>query len=292
LRPGAAPRVTSTTAGPRAVASLGLALLLAAAPGRVLPAVLDTLNAIRAQGCAGKSGIQVLLTVDAGLERVALELSRGAKLREALTRASYRAQHSTSLVVTNASSEASLRRILIDEFCTDILATTLTKAGVVQQDQNVWIVLAAPFVTPAPDKSAAVRARVLELVNEARSHKRRCGMKVYRPAEPVRLVASLNRAALRHAEDMAQHSFMGHTGRDGSSPGKRAISAGYSWRVVGENVASGSTTPEQAVADWLESPGHCATLMSGNFTDMGVAFAVNPASTAGIYWSQVFASPK
>ena len=278
--------------GSRIVASLIVGLLLAATPGFGCAAVLESLNAIRTQGCKGKPAVQSRLARDAALERVALELSRGSTLRDALVRASYRAKHSASLVVANTTSEASMRRVLIDEFCKDIVNAGLTNAGIVEQRGNAWIVLAAPFVTPASDEAATVAARVLELVNEARSRKRRCGMKTYRPVGPLKLVASLNRAALRHAEDMARHSFMGHVGRDGSSPGKRAVSAGYSWGAIGENVASGSTTPEQAVADWLESPGHCATLMSDRYADMGVAFAVNPESAAGIYWSQVFASPK
>jgi len=183
-----------------------------------------------------------------------------------------------------------MRRVLRDEFCDNILDATLTKAGIVQQGESAWIVLAAPFITPAPGDVAATNARVLELVNEARSQRRRCGAHVYQRANPLKLVPSLNKAALRHARDMAKHSFMAHIGRDGSTPAARVTAAGYVWRAVGENVASGASTAEQAVEDWIKSPGHCANLMSKSYTDMGVAFAVNPASAAGIYWSQVFAS--
>jgi uncharacterized protein YkwD len=276
----------------RILAPLAFWLLLTATPGEPLAAVLDSLNAIRAQGCAGKPGLDRPLARDAEVERVAVELSRGSTLREALARSGYRAKHSASLVVANATGEASMRRVLSAEFCDDIVNAALTQAGIVEQDGNAWIVLAAPFVTPAAEDAAAVSKRVLELVNEARSHKRRCGVRSYRPVAPVKLVSALSRAALRHARDMARYSFMGHIGRDGSAPGDRALGAGYSWGAIGENVAQGSTTPEQAVADWLQSPEHCATLMSDRYSEMGVAFAVDPDSAAGIYWSQLFASPR
>jgi uncharacterized protein YkwD len=276
----------------RTLASFVIALLLAASADGATSSALESLNTIRAEGCDGKPGLSARFELDTQAEAVARELSRGVKLRDALARVGYRARHSTSLVVSNASSEASMRRVLLKKFCADILDATLTKAGIVQQGEKAWIVLAAPFVTPSSSDTATTNARVLELVNEARSHRRWCGMRLYQLADPLKLVPSLNQAALRHAKDMATHSFMEHTGRDGSTPAQRVTGAGYVWRSVGENVASGSTTPEQAVEDWLKSPGHCSNLMSKSFTDMGVAFAVNPASTAGIYWSQVFAAPK
>lgn len=270
------------------IAALGL--LLAPALAGASQAALASLNAIRAEGCDGKPGLPTRFEVDTQADAVAREMSRGVRLRDALARAGYKAAHSASLVVTNASSEASMRRVLRDEFCASILDATLTKAGIVQQGESAWIVLVAPFIIPSPGDTAAINARVLELVNEARSHRRRCGTHVYQRAGPLKLVPSLNKAAVRHARDMAKHSFMAHIGRDGSTPALRVTGAGYVWRAVGENVASGSSTPEQVVEDWLKSPGHCANLMSKSYTDMGVAFAVNPASAAGIYWSQVFAS--
>ena len=101
-----------------------------------------------------------------------------------------------------------------------------------------------------------------------------------------------NAAALAHATDMATHSLFAHEGRDGSSPADRATRAGYRWRSIGENIASGMTTPEAAVEGWLKSPPHCANLMAPQYTEMGIAFAVNRASKAGIYWGQLFGTPR
>ena len=87
---------------------------------------------------------------------------------------------------------------------------------------------------------------------------------------------------------MAQYSHFAHEGRDGSSAADRATRAGYNWKTVGENIAAGQTTPETVVEGWLKSPQHCANLMAPQFREMGVAFAVNNASEAGIYWVQLF----
>ena len=87
---------------------------------------------------------------------------------------------------------------------------------------------------------------------------------------------------------MAAHSYLAHQGRDGATPAQRAARAKYQARAVGENIAAGPATAEIAVAGWLKSPEHCANLMSPRYTDMGIAYAVDPASKHGIYWVQMF----
>jgi uncharacterized protein YkwD len=102
---------------------------------------------------------------------------------------------------------------------------------------------------------------------------------------------TLERAAAEHSQDMANHNYFDHTGRDGSSPAIRATRSGYKWRTVGENLASGIMTPEEVVSGWVGSPHHCANLMDGRFTQMAVAYAVNNTSNNGIYWTQLFGTP-
>jgi uncharacterized protein YkwD len=81
--------------------------------------------------------------------------------------------------------------------------------------------------------------------------------------------------------------------KDGSTPADRATRAGYPWRLVGENIASGNRTPQEAVQAWLDSPGHCANLMNPGFTEMGAAYAIDPHSENQTpYWTQVFARPR
>lgn len=294
LHPIGRPGLTGNMARSRAPLFMCLAALSVAAhaPAFSDSAALDSLNGVRLRGCDGKPGLPTPFATNAELDSAALRLSRGTPLRDAIAKLEHPLRRATSIVIRNATSEISRRRVLSDQFCGDILDATLKLAGIVERDRDTWIVLGAPFETPSTADTAAMNRRVLELINEARSHKRSCGNKVYRPAGPLKAVTTLNKAALRHAQDMAQHSFLGHTGSDGTQAAQRASGAGYSWRTVGENVAAGSATPEQAVKDWLESPGHCANLMKTDYTDTGIAVVVNPASAAGIYWAQVFAAPR
>jgi uncharacterized protein YkwD len=137
-----------------------------------------------------------------------------------------------------------------------------------------------------------VAARVLALTNQARAQPRRCGSESFAAAPPLRANPRLDRAAAAHAQEMARHSFMAHEGRDGSEPAERITRAGYRWRSIGENVAAGQTSADEVVRDWLRSPGHCANLMSLRFSEMGIAYAVNPSSTDGMYWTQTFGRPR
>ncbi|NAS64013.1 hypothetical protein CVE36_25460, partial [Pseudomonas syringae pv. actinidiae] len=47
-------------------------------------------------------------------------------------------------------------------------------------------------------------------------------------------------------------------------------------------------TARKVVDGWLVSPGHCANLMSPGFRELGAAYAMDPKSDAGIYWTAMF----
>jgi uncharacterized protein YkwD len=92
---------------------------------------------------------------------------------------------------------------------------------------------------------------------------------------------------------MAQKHYFNHKQPDGSLPADRATAAGYRWVRVGENIASGQRSVEEAVASWLDSPGHCANIMNPTFTEMGAAYAINPQNRNRTpYWTQVFGTPR
>jgi uncharacterized protein YkwD len=139
--------------------------------------------------------------------------------------------------------------------------------------------------------SAAVRARVVALVNEARSRPRRCGTDRFAAAPPLAVSRQLDEAADRHARDMARRKFFEHRGSDGSEPRDRVRRTGYQWRLTGENIALGPESAEEVVAGWLSSPGHCANIMEPRFRDIGVGLAVG-RKRGQIYWVQEFADPR
>jgi uncharacterized protein YkwD len=167
-----------------------------------------------------------------------------------------------------------------------------SEIGIARRGEDTWIVLAAPLAAPRPADAPAVSRRVLELVNEARAHARRCGRQSFDPTAPLKLSVALGNAALAHSLDMAARDYFDHAGADGSTPASRVTRAGFEWRMVGENIASGVATPEEAVQGWLQSPGHCQNLMDPRFTDMGVAYMVNPKNPSVIFWTQVFAQAR
>jgi len=148
--------------------------------------------------------------------------------------------------------------------------------GIARHAQDTWIVLGAPLATPQPQDAPAVSRRVLELVNEARARPTRCGRQMFNATTQLKLSTALGNAALAHSLDMAARGYFEHTGADGSTPASRVTRAGYAWRVVGENLAAGVPTADEAVAGWLQSTAHCQNLMDPRFTDMGVGFIVNP----------------
>lgn len=272
--------------GVGAVAAAGLIALGGKAGAGLVPAI----NAVRSAGCGGRPGLASPLRADGRLESAARRLAAGDGLEGALAAVRYRAVQAASIALTNVDATA-LPRALADGSCTRILDPAMRDVGVREDGNRIWIVLAAPLVTDELRDPAQVRRRVLELVNTARATSRRCGGRSFAAAPPLRASGVLATVADAHARDMAARDRLGHEGGDGAGPGDRATRAGYAWREVGENVASGSTTAADVVDGWLGSPGHCANLMHPGFVETGIGVAVDTDSEGGVYWAQLFAIP-
>lgn len=145
------------------------------------------------------------------------------------------------------------------------------------------------------DADAPWAALVLDMtqaVNEARSERRVCGETSYDAAPPLRWSGQLADAAHEHSLDMAQNNHFNHEGTDGSSPGNRIRRQGYSAVAWGENIAAGYPTVREVVQGWLDSPGHCANIMSPDFREFGASNVENSRTQYGIFWTQVFAAPQ
>jgi uncharacterized protein YkwD len=250
--------------------------------------VASAVNAARLRGCRANSPLRE----NPRLDEAARRLSLGESLQNATRNAGYRYVTSASVQIPNALGDRDVERIVAGEFCAQIAAKDLKEIGTYRRGGDVWVMVAAPFTPPSPGDRQAVSRRVLELTNQARAHARRCGRELFAAAPPLALApATLERAAAEHSLDMANHNYFDHAGRDGSSPAIRVTRAGYKWKEVGENLASGIMTPEEVVSGWVGSPHHCANLMDPKFRQMAVAYAVNNASNNGIYWTQLFGTP-
>ncbi|MER7684581.1 CAP domain-containing protein [Streptomyces sp. NPDC097610] len=137
---------------------------------------------------------------------------------------------------------------------------------------------ASPSTAGTTAPASAAVTRVVALVNSERG-KVGCS--------PLTLNAKLSKAAQDHSADMASHQNMSHTGSDGSDPGQRITTAGYTWSAYGENVAFGYSTPEEVMAGWMSSPGHKRNILDCGFKEIGVGL-----SQPGSYWTQDFGTAR
>jgi uncharacterized protein YkwD len=253
---------------------------------------IAAVNDARTTYCGSSRSAHASLIESRKLDEVARLLAHGESLDLAELRAGYRAARSLWIRIIGADDDEAVERMVGRRFCGPISDPDLRQIGVYGRGgSGLWIVVAQPFTTPPAQDAAAVSRLVLVLTNQARAHARTCGWRRFPPAPPLSLAPALARAARAHSQDMARHDFFSHTGSDGSTPGERVTRAGYRWKLVGENIASGVRTPREVVAGWLASPHHCANIMTAGFRQMGVAFAVNPASTQLIDWTEDFGTP-
>lgn len=224
------------------------------------------------------------------LDEAAALWARGATLHDALARSGYTAGavsgiHVDGLDAPNGPTpNAATCRVLRDRSLIDI--------GTIERRDELWVIFAAPIILPAPGDTASVARHALELVNRARQSPQRCGTRTLPAAGPLRLSARLTEAAIGHAQDMAQHHYFEHLDRGGRTPADRVRAAGYAERRVGENIAYGALSTEDAIAGWLRSPAHCENLMDPDFTAMGIAYAPEQGGHSDLYWVQVLAAPK
>jgi uncharacterized protein YkwD len=105
----------------------------------------------------------------------------------------------------------------------------------------------------------------------------------------LKLNSTLIYIAQGHTDNMAQQQKMDHN-LDGKGPGDRATAAGYSWSAVGENIAMGFPSEEAVVNGWMNSPGHRANILNGNYTEVGFGKAQD--RNGRIYWTTDFGRPR
>ena len=99
---------------------------------------------------------------------------------------------------------------------------------------------------------------------------------------------ALMRMAREHSRSMARLQQLSHT-IEGRSFSVRLIDCGYQSMAAGENVAEGQLDATAAVQDWMNSPGHRANIMNGQYSHIGVAVSVSKSGRR--FYTQVFARP-
>jgi uncharacterized protein YkwD len=132
---------------------------------------------------------------------------------------------------------------------------------------------------PAGSNAAGWRRDILARVNAVRSG---AGL------APLRPCLSLQRAAQIQALHMAETNSVRHEGPGGSTPWDRMRAQGFSLQAAAENLASGQTSIEDVMREWVESPLHNQNLLDPNMRQVGFGFAVEPTTGTRTYWVQDF----
>jgi uncharacterized protein YkwD len=112
---------------------------------------------------------------------------------------------------------------------------------------------------------------ILDEVNRLRQEGCTCGDDIMPPVDSLTWSVLLEKAAIKHANDMFNSDMLNHTGSDGSSLSDRVEKEGYRWTLIGENISWGYLSARDVVGGWKESPGHCKNMMNGSFREMGAA---------------------
>lgn len=109
--------------------------------------------------------------------------------------------------------------------------------------------------------------------------------------QPVVWNEKLSVASRVHAQDLADHGIISHTGSDGSGHGDRVQREGYTFSIAAENVATGQKSWEKVFQAWQDSPGHNENLLRDDVTEFGMALVYEPRSNYQTYWAMVVAAP-
>lgn len=83
--------------------------------------------------------------------------------------------------------------------------------------------------------------------------------------------ASLSEAARLKGLDMLEKDYWAHVSPTGTEPWDFFKDEGYSYRFAGENLARDFTSAEAVIDAWLASPSHRENMLSGKYTEIGIA---------------------
>ena len=272
---------------------------------------LSVVQMLRAGGCGGIVPAAPPLRHNSSLDRAAEQWADGHSLDSAAELAGYPLQNAQGLRVSGP--DEALIQLQRRRNCRAVSSRDLREVGSYHRGADTWLVLATPSASsrpsPAPPAASAgapshtdaalpgtatlaMATRALQLVNEARARGAQCGAQSFGPAPPLTLSGTLAGVARGHATDMAVHDYFEHQDLSGQSPAERVRAAGYHEKLVGENIAYGPKSVEEAVQGWLASPGHCQNIMDPHFAQMGIGLAPGRASRRGLFWVQLLAEPR
>jgi len=223
-----------------------------------------------------------------------ITLRPGTILLAALDQAGYNPELADAVNVQGPTDARTAFEALRESYCATLGSTRYRDIGASKSGNEWTIVLASPAPDPVqllPDTATAAQ-EVLAATNAARAQGRKCGDDWMEAAPPLAWNLQLAGAALAHSQDMARQAYFSHVNKQGQQVPQRAEAQGYVWRAIAENISRGQNSAAEAVAGWINSPGHCSNLMNPRLTEMGAGLAIHQAKHPTAYWTQVFGTPR
>ena len=104
--------------------------------------------------------------------------------------------------------------------------------------------------------------------------------------------SQLSQAATAKAQNMFSEGYWAHTSPSGKEPWDFIRSAGYSYKIAGENLARDFDSTQPMMDAWMNSPTHRANIMNPRYEEIGVAVVdglLNGIETTLVV--QMFGSP-
>jgi uncharacterized protein YkwD len=129
-------------------------------------------------------------------------------------------------------------------------------------------------------ENAGYVQQLISLINQARAEAQ---------LSTVTANPQLTAAAQAHSVDMACGNFLSHGGPNGEPIGYRLRESGWSAPGFQEILAIG--TPQDALDQWRNDPGHWEFVLNPFHTAIGVGYAYSASSNLGGYFTVDFGSP-
>lgn len=111
---------------------------------------------------------------------------------------------------------------------------------------------------------------------------------------PLKMNDKLNKTAEEKLRDMFANNYFEHISPGGVSVSDLANSGGYSYILIGENLAMGNFKSEKALlAAWMGSLGHRANILNDKYVEIGVAVGSGVYDGENVWIAvQHFGTPK
>lgn len=84
--------------------------------------------------------------------------------------------------------------------------------------------------------------------------------------------ADVKNVAEKKAMDMINSNYFSHTSPNYGSPFDMLKTFGISYRAAGENIAKGQKSPQEVMNSWMNSSGHRANILNGQYNSIGVGY--------------------